>query len=48
MYEEYFTPAELVTEVLKSLKPKSSFGPDGLPAWLAHNIGNPLAFIFES
>ena len=47
----FFTPAE-VTSVLKSLKPKSSYGPDGLPSVLfkklAFALCNPLAFIFES
>jgi len=46
-----FTPAK-VTNVLKSLKPKSSYGPDVLPnilfKRLARVLSNPLAFIFES
>jgi len=45
-----FTPSK-VAEVLNSLIPKSSYGPDGLPSMqfkrLAHAICNPFAFIFE-
>jgi hypothetical protein len=50
MNDVCFTPAKVIN-VLKSLKPKSSCGPDGIPSMLfkrlAHALGNPLAFILE-
>ena len=39
-------------KALKSLKPKCSYGPDGLPSILLHNLARvlsePLSFIFDS
>jgi Reverse transcriptase (RNA-dependent DNA polymerase) len=46
-----FCPAK-VYKSLKSLKPKCSYGPDGLPSILLHNLARvlsePLSFIFDS
>ena len=46
-----FCPAK-VYKALKSLKPKCSYGPDGLPSILLHNLARvlsePLSFIFDS
>jgi hypothetical protein len=46
-----FSPVK-VYKVLRSLKPECSYGPDGLPSILLHNLAGvlsePLSFIFYS